>query len=459
MHSGLRQWRSRQMRAPDTKGGLRSATPEEAEERRPPMISQIDAPRRRDFFAWLGSACGAAALAPGLVAAAAAPTPARKAADPDFKVVRVSATAISTEDTFDYGGVRKPTRGGGTYVEVETAGGLVGHGITTLIDSGGVAALINQIAARAVISENALNNVAIWQKLYWILSPRGQTGFSGHVMSAIDIALWDIKGKALGVPIATLLGGARSKVPVYVTFGPAFLNREELVAVAKDMVAQGYTGLKMVVGNNALQRRDSRPLLDVVREDAARVKAVREAIGPGPSLFVDGNCSLDLPSAERLVREIQDYDIQFFEEPITQNDVLLMAQLRQRTGVRLAAGQNETLSFRFRDMFLHDAVDYAQPNVMVGGGYTQSVQIAGMAAAFNIGIESGGAGPLQNMHLHAAVANGGHCEWHLPWMLMNKKIYRNMPEPVRGVLTVPDAPGLGFEADPAAIKQYASRPR
>src|SRR5579872_3188322 len=104
----------------------------------PDMRSRIAAPRRRDFFAWLGGACGAAALAPGLVAAAAAPPPARKRADLDFKVVRVSATAIATEDTFDYGGVRKPSRGGGTYVEVETAGGLVGHGITTLIDSGGV---------------------------------------------------------------------------------------------------------------------------------------------------------------------------------------------------------------------------------------------------------------------------------------------------------------------------------
>ena len=422
------------------------------------MSNRIASPRRRDFFALLG-ASGAASLAPGLAAAASAPTPARKASDPAFKVVRVTATALETEDTFDYGGVRKPSRGGGTYVEVETAGGLIGHGITTLADSGAVAALTNQIAARAVIGENALDNAAIWQKLYWLLSPRGQTGFPGHVMGAIDIALWDIKGKALGMPIATLLGGARGKVPVYVTFGPAFLNREELVAVAKDMVARGYTGLKMVVGNNALQRRDSRPMEDVVREDVARVKAVREAIGSGPSLSVDGNCSFDLPSAERLVREIQDYDIQFFEEPIAQNDVLLMAELRRRTGVRLAAGQNESLSFRFRDMLLHEAVDYPQPNVMVGGGYTQAVQIAGMAAAFNLSIESGGAGALQNMHLHAAVANGGHCEWHLPWMLGNKKIYPNMPEPVRGVLTVPDAPGLGFDADPAAIKQYASRSR
>ena len=410
---------------------------------------------RRDF---LRAAASAGALSAFAGAAGAVETPpAHNPADPAFKIVRVTATALSTRDTFDYGGVRKPSRGGGTFVEVETAGGIVGHGITTLIDSGGVAALINQIASRAVIGENALDNAAIWEKLYWILSPRGQTGFSGHVMGAIDIALWDIKGKALGLPIATLLGGCRPKVPVYVTFGPAFLDREELVAVAKAMVGDGYTGLKMVVGNNALQRRDSRPLEDVVREDIARVKAVREAIGDKPQLFIDGNCSFDLPSAERLVNAVKEYDIQFFEEPITQNDVLLMAELRRRTGVRLAAGQNEALSFRFRDMLLHDAIDYAQPNVMVGGGFTQGVKIAGMAAAFNIGIECGGAGPLQNMHLHAAVSNGGHCEWHLPWMLMNKKIYTNMPEPVRGVLTIPTAPGLGFEPNPAAILEYASK--
>jgi L-rhamnonate dehydratase len=187
---------------------------------------------RRGFLA--RAALGGMAAASGGTQALAALAPAaRNPADPAFKVVRVTATAISTRDTFDYGGVRKPSRGGGAYVEVETAGGLVGHGITTLIDAGGVVALINQIAARAVIGENALNNAAIWEKLYWILSPRGQTGFSGHVMGAIDIALWDIKGKALGMPIATLLGGARPKVPVYVTFGPAFLNKDELVAVAK----------------------------------------------------------------------------------------------------------------------------------------------------------------------------------------------------------------------------------
>ena len=404
---------------------------------------------RRGLLLGAGMLAGAAAGSPALAAAA----PPRGIPAADFRIARVTATPIATRDTFDYGGVKKPIRGAATYVEVETAGGLVGHGITTIADSRGVADLANQIAAPAIKGMNALDSAMVWEKLYWTLSPRGQTGFSGHVMGSIDIALWDIRGKALGAPIATLLGGARPKVPVYVTFGPAFLDREELVAVAKAMVAQGYGGLKMVVGDNALQRRDSRPLEDVIREDAERVRAVRMAIGDRPQLYIDGNCSLDLPSAERLVDRIKDCDIRFFEEPITQNDVLLMAELRCRTGVRLAAGQNEALAFRFRDMLLHEAIDYAQPNVMIGGGFTQGAKIAGMAEAFNVGIESGGAGPLQNLHLHAGVANGGHCEWHLPWMELNRKIYRNMPEPKAGMLAVPDAPGLGFDADPAAIRE------
>jgi L-alanine-DL-glutamate epimerase-like enolase superfamily enzyme len=406
---------------------------------------------RRGLLLGAGLLAGAAAGGPALAAA----TPPKGASAADFRIARVTASALSTRDTFDYGGVKKPTRGGATYVEVETAGGLVGHGITTLIDSRGVADLANQIAAPAIKGMDALGSAAVWEKLYWTLSPRGQTGFSGHVMGAIDIALWDIRGKALGAPIATLLGGARPQVPVYVTFGPAFLDREELVAVAKAMVGQGYGALKMVVGDNALQRRDSRPIETVIREDAERVRAVRAAVGDKVALYIDGNCSLDLPSAERLVDRIKDCDIQFFEEPITQNDALLMAELRRRTGVRLAAGQNEALAFRFRDLLLHEAIDYAQPNVMVGGGYTQGVKIAGMAEAFNIGIESGGAGPLQNLHLHAGVANGGHCEWHLPWMALNRKIYRNMPEPKAGMLAVPAAPGLGFDADPAAIREYS----
>jgi L-alanine-DL-glutamate epimerase-like enolase superfamily enzyme len=297
-----------------------------------------------------------------------------------------------------------------------------------------------------------MDHEAIWSKLYWRLTPRGQTGLATHAISGVDIALWDLKGKALGVPIASLLGGARKEVPLYVTFGPAFLNRDELVDVAKAMTAQGFTNLKMVVGQAALERRDTRSLDTVVEDDVARVRAVREAVGPDANLYIDGNCNFDFPTAERLVRRLEPYRISFFEEPLMQNDVRLMADLRRRTGVTLAAGQNEGMAFRFRDMLIAEAVDYVQPNVMITGGFTQTVKIAGMASAFNVAIANGGAGALQNMHVHAGLWNGGFCEWHLPFMGLCRRIYRDMPEAKAGKVAIPTAPGLGIEPDRDAIR-------
>ena len=414
--------------------------------------SEMKLHSRRDFI-------GAAALGVGLTTAAtraiAADRPAAAAtaaAAASLKVVRVQAFPISYPGEFAYGSVRKPNQEAATYFEVETASGLIGHGISAISDPRAVANITNELVAPAVVGENAMDHEAIWSKLYWRLTPRGQTGLATHAISGVDIALWDLKGKALGVPIASLLGGARKEVPLYVTFGPAFLSRDELVDVAKAMTAQGFTHLKMVVGQAALERRDSRPLETVIDEDVARVRAVREAVGPDVNLYIDGNCNFDFPSAERLVRRLEPYRIAFFEEPLMQNDVRLMADLRRRTGVTLAAGQNEGMAFRFRDMLVAEAVDYVQPNVMITGGFTQTVKIAGMASAFNVAIANGGAGPLQNMHVHAGLWNGGFCEWHLPFMGLCRHIYRDMPEAKAGKVAIPTAPGLGFEPNRDAIR-------
>ena len=110
-------------------------------------------------------------------------------------------------------------------------------------------------------------------------------------------------------------------------------------------------------------------------------------------------------------------------------------------GVTLAAGQNEGMAFRFRDMLIAEAVDYVQPNVMITGGFTQTLRIAGMASAFSVAIANGGAGALQNMHLHAGLWNGGFCEWHLPFMGLCRHIYRDMPE-AKGVSTAAQVPAV-----------------
>ena len=375
------------------------------------------------------------------------------------KIARVSAFALNLPVHVRMLGIERDTSLSACMVRVETASGLQGWGFTAITEEEVVASAVNEVAGPALIGEDALAHERIWDRLYWLLSPRGQTGYGPHAIAAIDVALWDIKGKALGKPVWRLLGGARERVPTYATFGFSFYDREQLAAAAKLWVQRGDRRLKMVVGHEALQKRDTpRPVRDVILEDERRVRAVREAVGEGPELYVDANCSLDPYHAEMLARRIEPLGISFFEEPITQNDARLMADLRTRVGIPLAAGQNEGLAYRFRDLLVHRAVDVLQPNVVIGGGFTQCVRVAGMAAAFNVPIANGGAWPFHNMHLHAGLANGGLVEYHYPAVEACRAVYRDLPEPKDGWLTLPEKPGLGFEPDEDALRELAKRP-
>jgi L-rhamnonate dehydratase len=372
-----------------------------------------------------------------------------------MKIIRVTATPVHVPLNIKMVGAARPAALGGCLVEVETDTGLVGHGFTSITEETVIAHIVNAVAGPAIIGDDPLAHERIWDKLYWTLLPRGQTGYGAHAIAAIDVALWDLKGKALGQPVWRLLGGARERVPIYVTFGFNFFDREELAQAAKFWVDSGFRRLKMTVGHEGLARRDRAPLMDVIREDAMRVRAVRDAVGPDVELFIDANCSLDLYHALRLVDIIHECNIAFFEEPITQNDALLMAQLRREGRVRLACGQNEGLAFRFRDLLLNQSVDYVQPNAVITGGFTQCAKIAGMAAAFNVPIANGGAWAFHNMHLQAGLANGGLVEHHYLAGEFCRRIYKNLPMPADGWLALPEAPGLGFEPDHDAVKEVA----
>lgn len=371
-----------------------------------------------------------------------------------MKITRVSATPLNVPITVAAGGMDKRTNLSVCLAEVETDSGLVGHGFTGITEEEIVAAAINEVAAHALADEDPLAHERLWDRLYWLLSPRGQTGYASHAIAALDVALWDLKGKILGQPLWRLIGGARSRVPVYTTFGFSAYARDELATAARDWHARGHRRLKMVVGHHALARRDEpRPIGEVIAEDVRRVAAVREAIGAEASLYVDANCSLDSIHATELALALEPYGISFFEEPITQNDPQQLAQLRRRTRIPLACGQNEGLAWRFRDLLLAEAVDVLQPNVVISGGYTQCLRIAGMAAAFNVSLDNGGAWPFHNMHLHAGLAHGGLVEYHVPAVRVCEAICGPLPEPKDGWLELPDAPGLGFAPDPARVRE------
>ena len=375
-----------------------------------------------------------------------------------MKIARIEATPLEAPVSFAALGIDRADTNSMTHVLVETEDGLVGHGMTSITQAGPVAEAINNVLGPAIVGGDPLAHERLWQIMFWTATPWGQTGYASHAISAIDLALWDIKGKAFGQPLWRLLGGAREAVPVYATCGFSFLDDAALAEVAKRVVGLGFKGLKMQVGRPGLDpRRAHPPLGDIVRADARRVQAVREAVGPDVEIAIDAGCRLDLPNARALCRLVEELDVCFFEEPIAQNDVRLLAELRRETRIPLCAGQNEGLAYRFRDMLLAGAVDVVQPNVIITGGVTQCLRIAGMAASFNVPISNGGGMPFHNMHLQAGVANGTAVEWQFNAVGACASIFPDLPEQTDGMLAMTETPGIGLEPDEDALREYDTR--
>jgi L-alanine-DL-glutamate epimerase-like enolase superfamily enzyme len=376
-----------------------------------------------------------------------------------MKIAAVRATPLNLPVTMGQGARAKSTSLSLCLVDVELDDGRVGTGMTAITEEEVVASIVNDIAAHALVGMDPLRHEQVWDRLYWLLTPRGQSGYASHAIAAIDLALWDLKGQVLGQPVWRLFGGARAQVPVYATFGFAFFDRDELAAAARDWVGRGFKRLKMTVGHHALQRRDEpRPLAEVIAEDVKRIEAVRAAVGDDVQIFIDANCSLDYFHAAKLAQRIEDLGVAFFEEPVSQNDIPNLVKLRGKTRIPLAAGQNEGLASRFRDMLVAQAVDVVQPNACITGGYTQCLRIAGMAAAFNTQFANGGAWPHHNMHLHAGLANGSLVEYHSVAVEVCKQVFDGLPEPQAGLLALPETPGLGFRPNRDRVAELARRP-
>lgn len=376
-----------------------------------------------------------------------------------MQISSVRATPLNLPVSVSVSGRTKSTSLSLCIVDVELDDGRIGTGMTAITEEEVVGSIVNDIASHALVGMDPLRHEQIWERLYWLLAPRGQSGYASHAIAAIDLALWDLKGQILGQPCWRLLGGARSQVPVYATFGFAFFEREELADAARSWVDRGFRRLKMTVGHHALQRRDEpRLLADVIAEDVKRLEAVRDAVGPDVQIYIDANCSLDYFHALSLAQRIEHLGVTFFEEPVSQNDIPNLVKLRAKTAIPLAAGQNEGLASRFRDMLVAQAVDVVQPNACISGGFTQCLRIAGMAAAFNTQFANGGAWPHHNMHLHAGLANGTLVEYHSVAVECCKLVFDDLPEPSNGVLTLPDTPGLGFKPNRERIAELARRP-
>lgn len=340
---------------------------------------------------------------------------------------------------------RKVETIGFVVVDVRTDQGLHGVGVT-YHEVGGEAIreFIKYAVAPKMIGRSPFETEALYEESFHYMRGVGRKGLAFCAYSAVDIALWDLKGKALGMPLYRLLGGSDPNVPIYASGGWTSYSTEELVEEAKGMAAQGYKKIKLKVGVDGGRN---------LAEDVRRVAAVREAIGPEIGFMLDANNIWRAATAVQFANRVRDYDIEFFEEPVFADDIPGLAEFKRGTDIPLATGEHEYTRYGVRDLLLSNAVDVLQCDVTRVGGYTEMLKIIALSQAWNKVFAPHG---MDHMHMHlvAAAPNGVYLEHLLMFEEVVDHVYLDAPKPVNGVLTIPDRPGLGLELNWDYIREY-----
>ncbi len=355
-------------------------------------------------------------------------------------------------------------------VRVETADGLVGWGegknaAGSAGTYGALVHMINRELAPLLVGRDARDITPIWQMLYNGVR-HGQAAAAGHAMpqlarqgvtvaaiSAVDIALWDILGKALGEPVWRLLGGRKAtSLPAYASGGWAGVDGigEQLSAYVE---AGGFRAVKMRVG-----AMDGAPHIS-----AARVRAARAALGPEIGLMVDAHGTYTVADAKRFANAVADCDLAWFEEPVMAEDKAGMAQLRAQCAVPIATGESEATRYAFRDLALLGAADIFQPDLGFCGGISEAMAIATLASAFNLRLAphmwAGAPAFFAGLHVCAAVPSSFIVEYSLGANPMLHDLIEETVAVKDGMIELPDRPGLGLTVAEDFLLAHAVKDR
>jgi L-alanine-DL-glutamate epimerase-like enolase superfamily enzyme len=289
-------------------------------------------------------------------------------------------------------------------VKVTTDDGLVGwgeahHGRAHTA----VAKLIDTTLRQLVLGSDAHDVIGIWDKMYrFQLASHGMGAGACLAMSGIDMAIWDIRGKALGLPLYRLLGGARRAIPAYA--GGVSLGYQEpslLIEEAKRSVSQGYKAIKLRVG-------------DTVQKDAQRMRAVRKAFGENLVILTDANIGYELEEVRQVMPAMDELGIGWLEEPFPAHDHRSYREAKGFGRTPLAAGENHYTRYEFDRVIEDGAITILQPDLSKSGGITECLRIAALASAWKLPIHPHssmtGLNHAASIHFLAAIDNGGYFE-------------------------------------------------
>lgn len=309
-----------------------------------------------------------------------------------------------------------------------------------------------------VIGKNPLENEVIWSDMYRKTLDFARRGILVASLSAIDVALWDLKGKILGLPVSVLLGGAqRPQVRPYATglyFSDYNNPSKDFDKEVRQYIRQGFKAIKMKVGLG-------------IKEDYKNVKRMREVIGEDIELMIDSNHAYTLREAVTLAKKLEPFDISWFEEPLSPEYYSQYNELRSKTTIPIAGGECEYLRFGFHQLLRNKSVDILQPDICACGGLTEVKKIAALASTYGIEIIPHTWGTAIGIHvaLHF-IANLESIPGRMmsPDFLMEfdqtenglrERLTYPKIEMVDGMIDIPKRPGLGIDIDEAVLREYA----
>ncbi len=326
---------------------------------------------------------------------------------------------------------------GMTYLEVYTDQGIVGRSIPA-----GATQIIQSELFPKIRDENPFFIERLWDRMYRHDRKPVAKGEFIRAMGAVDMALWDIIGKALDLPVYRVLGAFTQTLRVYAA-GGYYEEGKTVADLAKEMeayVREGFRAVKMKVGGESFA------------VDVERVKAVRAAIGPDIDLMIDANNKWRAYEAIRFGRAVDKYGIYWFEEPVEPDDFAGSSEVKKALDIPIVAGENEFTRWGCRDLIQADSADILNPDVVVAGGITEYRKIAALASAFHIPVAPHG-NPFMSVHLLASIPNGLIMETY-PAIESRYNLALPLFPVKESIIQVPDKPGLGIDPDPEIVKKY-----
>jgi len=348
------------------------------------------------------------------------------------------------------------------FIKIETDAGIAGYGEATIhFFPQAVAGLIKDLRPY-LIGENPERIEYLWQSCFRRLFMRGGP-VTGAAISGIDMALWDILGKSLGVPVYQLLGGlAREKVRLYghVTGNTA----AEIAEAAKERVSRGITAIRFR-GFHAYDREGLHDHQLAVDQQVEFTAAIREAVGDGVDILIECHGRYDPEWVVQLAERVKPYRPFFIEDPIRHENPEVMAQVRSKTSIPLAAGERYHNKWEFSELIKNNYVNYVRPDICHCGGITEIKKIGAMAETNYIGLVlHNNAGPLGTAaSLHAALAIANVVLLEAPWINREPVSVSDMTSPFpsveKGYALPLKGPGLGIEFNEKAAEKTEFIPR